>query len=138
MDITIAGEVYDTIKTGRAQANQVILVTKWIAKHGMRAFRSLNIDQAQNLTGTELIFKLVEELDADALIDLFIALVGCSKEVAEVHFDIATLIDVAVDVYQNQPSLRKIVDRFFLSANSSDSTQELSTVSEVPTDGQMT
>lgn len=120
--VTVGGEKYAIIKTGRAQAEQVLLLTKWVSKHGLPALEGVSDDiDADN--GLLFITELVEHLTADALIDLFVVLVGCSEEDAEIYFDISILVDVAFEVYNRQPALRRIIERFF-SAPSSEETEE--------------
>jgi len=41
---------YPVIKTGRAQAKQVLRITKWISRHGTRAVRHLQSDPDVVLT----------------------------------------------------------------------------------------
>lgn len=138
--INIAERDYVLIKTGRAQAEQVILLTRWASKHGASAFRQLSEDgvEVTKLGGAELIGSLVGALNADALIDLFTAIVGCSPEISEEHFDIATLVEAAIFVYEGQPAIKRLIDRFFSMPSSSTSLVEDSTTSEQPTDGQTT
>lgn len=135
-EIEVGGEMYSVVKTGRAQARQVIQLTQWASKHGYRAARSVQ-QGSTSMTGLEFIVRMVEELDEGALVDLFTAIVGCDPAVSEVHFDIATLIETAVAIYNGQPAIQRLIDRFFSTPNSSGSTEEHSTPSDQPTDGQM-
>ena len=59
---------------------------------------------------------ILEQLDADALIELFSLLFGCGIEVARDGFDIAILIDGAFAVYENSPALKRVLNRFFSAA----------------------
>lgn len=114
--VEVGGKNYLIVKTGRAQAEQVILLTKWIAKHGMPALQKAQTEQRSATTevnGVQFIIEIIENLDADALIDLFVAAIGCSKEDAEVYFDIAILIDAVILIYNEQPAIKKLLDRFF-------------------------
>lgn len=134
--VVVGGQEYRVIKTGRAQAEQVAGLAKWISKHGTRAFRNMNINPQDQGSGLQIVLMFIESLDADALVDLFTVMVGCPKEVSEVYFDIADLVDVVINVYERNNSLKKLIDRFFSSASSTNTTQEPSTTSEQPMDGQ--
>ena len=131
--VTVGSEEYRVIKTGRAQAEQVLGITRWISRHGTRAMAALNADKklaGADMSGIEFFGKFIEAMDADALIDLFGALIGCPKEDSEVYFDVAILIDVALETFERQPSVRRLIDRFFSGGNSKPVTDELSTTSE--------
>jgi len=134
-EIDLGGERYPVVKTGRAQARQVLQLTKWASKHGYRAARSIQPGGSQ-MTGLEFILRMIDELDEDALMDLFTAVIGCDPAVSEAYFDIAVLIDAAILTYNNQPALQRLIDRFFSVPNSSGSTEERSTTSDQPMDGQ--
>lgn len=135
--VELNGKRYAVIKTGRAQAEQVLLVTRWISRHGVQAMQAIQTDSL-SASGIEFLGKFVEALTPDALIDLFIALVGCPKEDAELYFDIAVLIDVAMQVYERQPAVRRLVERFFSTPNSASISDERSTTSEPLTGGPTT
>jgi len=128
--VLVGEKEYRVIKSGRAQAEQVVAVTRWISRHGTRALKVMQSDgEAMSGSGIEFLGKFVEALDADALIGLFQALTGCSQEEAELYFDIATLVDVAFAVYEGQPSVRRLIDRFFSTPKSEQPSDELSTKS---------
>jgi hypothetical protein len=135
--IEINGKPYSVVKTGRAQAEQVVQVTRWISRHGVKAIQSVQSDSLslEGASGIEFLGKFVEALTPDALIDLFVVLVGCPKEDAEVYFDIAVLVDVALQVHERQPAVRRLVERFFSTPNSASDMVASSTTSEPPTDG---
>jgi hypothetical protein len=117
--VNVAGVDYKIVKTGRAQAEQTVKVTKWLSRYGLPAIEKLNSDsRAKAEGGLEFVNLLIESLDADALLDLFTALVGCEPEVTEVHFDVAVLLDTVVEVYNNQPAVRKLIERFFSTQDS--------------------
>lgn len=138
--IEVGGKEYQVLKTGRAQAQQVLDLTKWIAKHGVPALEAMSEDGEDIQSENALVFvsALVEHLTVDALIDLFVVMVGCSYEDAEVYFDIATLIDVVIEVYNRQPSLRRLIERFFSEPDIVETQEELSTTSEPLMDGPTT
>lgn len=131
--VTIGDKEYRVIKTGRAQAEQVAHLTRWLSVHGARAIARVQEDanlMGENLSGVESFVRFLGVLDADAIIDLFIVLTGCTKEEAEVYFDIAIMVDVAIEVYNRQTSLRRLLDRFFSQSNSGSTSEEPSTSSE--------
>jgi hypothetical protein len=124
--VEVGGSKYAVVKTGRAQAEQVLQLTRWIANHGIRAVKSIQAEgkkfDASN--SMEFISSLLEAMTVDALIDLFIVMIGCSREDAEVYFDIGVLIDVLVEVYEKQPAVRRLVERFFSTPASEESQAE--------------
>ena len=90
--ITVNEVEYELVKTGRAQAQQVAKFTGWLSRYGVKAAQSLqNTDESAG--GIGVILGFVENLNDDALIELFEIVIGCSREVAEVYFDVADLLD---------------------------------------------
>jgi hypothetical protein len=141
MEFVEVGESkYRVIKMGRAQAEQVLELTRWFSKHGMKAIREVQAENGNVNTdnGIEFLTTLLEHLTVDAVIDLFQAVTGCTKEEAEVYFDIATLVDVTIAIYEGQPAVKRLIERFFSQPSSTSSSVESSTISEQPTDGQTT
>lgn len=138
--VEVGGKTYQVVKTGRAHAEQVVLLTKWIKKHGVPAATALQqsglTDKATN--NIEFLLGAIDVLTADALIDLFVVATGCSQEEAEIYFDVATLIDAVIAVYQHTPAIQRLLDRFFLVSGTEEKQEESSTTSEEPTDGQTT
>jgi len=125
--VTIGKNEYKMIKTGRAQAEQVLALTRWISKYGLSAIKQLQDEGGGEIaadTGWEFLSKIVEYLTADALIDLFQAMTGCTKKEAEEYFDIAILIDVIIEVYEGNPSVRRLIDRFFSEPDSEETEPE--------------
>lgn len=117
--VNIAGVDYKVIKTGRAQAEQTVLIAKWLSKYGLPAIEKLNEDgKVRADGGLDFINQLVDGLSADALIDLFTAVVGCPPEISETHFDVAVLLDTVMEVYNNQPAVRRLIERFFSTPDS--------------------
>jgi hypothetical protein len=137
-DFVEVGEVqYRVVKTGRAQAEQVLLITKWITRYGMPAIQEMQKEKSGTLefnSGLDFISGVLDHLTADALIDLFQALVGCPKEDAEVYFDISILIDVLIRVYNENTAIQRVLERFFSIQDSTPSTEDISTPSGAPTD----
>jgi hypothetical protein len=127
--VKVGEKEYRIIKTGRAQAEQVAQLTKWIARHGSKVIRGLQESGSlDNVGGMEFIVRFLEALDADALVDLFVVVTGCSSEDAEVYFDVSDLVDVSLTIYQNQPAIGKLLDRFFSQPESGPATEEPSTI----------
>lgn len=129
--VVIVGEKkYKVIKTGRAQAEQVLEIGRWLSKYGVSAVEELkkkNDGKLEFEGGIEFLSAIVDVLTADALLDLFQALVGCTKEEAEEYFDISILVDVVVAIFQTNNSIRRLLERFFSTPNSSPTTEESST-----------
>lgn len=126
----VGGKQYELVKTGRAQADQVIQLTRWITKHGSKAVAAFSGEQINSSSGLSFLGNLVASLDGDALIDLFVTVVGCEKEDAEIYFDVAILIESVMIVYEKQPTIKRLVDRFFSNSNLKDSMEDTSTTLE--------
>jgi hypothetical protein len=118
--VEVGGKQYPVVKTGRAQAEQVVQVTRWISRHGVKAVEGLQSESGEVSFDSylSLFGMIIERLTADALIDLFVTLVGCTKAEAEEHFDVATLLDAAFIVYEEQPAVRRLLTRFFSQSSS--------------------
>jgi hypothetical protein len=138
--VEVGGVSYQVIKTGRAQAKQVMAFTRWLTKFGVPAFKQLAGEDGKiaQTDGLAFIGRLFDVLTEDALIGLFSVLIGCPSQDAEDYFDVSILIDTVIDVYENQPSLRRLLDRFFSNSKSPATTAEPYIPSEQPTDGQTT
>lgn len=142
----ICDNEYDVIKKGRAQAEQVVQFTKWIAKHAMPIVDKISSNQSEEdtlegLGGTTwrgLFDGILTELNTDALLSLFVLVFGCSQKIADQCFDVGTLVAGITALWDNQPGIRNVVQRFFSTEQSSDNTVSLSIESEQPTDGQTT
>ena len=122
----IGGQSYSVVKKGIAQATQVSLLGGWLAKYGTSAYRAVQ-GSDKNANGLEIVGVIMEQLDADALIELFSLLFGCGIEVAREEFDIAILIDGCFSLYENSPAIKRVLNRFFSSSSST------STPTEQPT-----
>lgn len=136
--VVVAGEEFNVIKTGRDQASQVLAIAKWIKDHGADSLGSMANEEGEIKTegGASFISNLVEGLTVDALIELYVIVLGCSKKFANEHFDIAVLIESLVLIYEEQPSFRRLFERFFSTSTLESDTEESSTKSEENTDGQ--
>ena len=132
-DVLYIGEkAYPLVTSGRQQAIQVQGLTKWASRYGGEIFSELQtVETSTSETGAEFLLKILGMLSADALIDLFQAVSGCTQEEAELHFDAATLVEAGIVVYEKHPTVKKLLDRFFSTSDSEqDEQQESSTTSE--------
>lgn len=134
--VTVAGKDYLVVKSGREQATQVLKLTRWLRNYGPALYNEITSDDEVGKPGLAFIGRIIDALNEDALIDLFGVVVGCPAEVSEQHFDIAVLIESAIAVYEQQPAIRKLIDRFFSDSPSNEGSEESSTQSEQPTDGE--
>jgi hypothetical protein len=132
--VEVGGKEYTVIKTGREQAEQVVQFTRWLSMYGPGLIEGLDANNLEGQSGMVMITSVLGNLTSDALIDLFQVLVGCSKKDAEKYFDVGILVDTALEVYENQPGIRRLLDRFFSTEDSPESTEEPSTSSEESTD----
>lgn len=138
--IVVGNSEYPLVKKGRAQAEQVEELLGWLGKHGGKLFDGLTNEDGEVELSTSIV-TLIEDvanvITADALLELYEVVTGCTEEEAEEYFDIAQLIDVTVEVVEQQDSFKKVVDRFFSKRSSTPATEEPFTKSEEPMDGQI-
>ena len=136
--VEVADKTFELVKTGREQAEQVVALGKWVNQYGLPALEGMMNEEGEVTFegGLDLLQGIIGSLTADALIDLFVVILGCSKKFANENFDIAILIDAVFEVYDAQPSLGKVLSRFFSQTTSTENSEEPSTISEEPTDGQ--
>ena len=131
MNMIVVGESeYPLVKKGRAQAKQVEDLLKWLGNYGGQLFDEMTNEEGEVELGTtipELIVDLSKIVSAEALIELYIVVTGCTEEEADENFDIAQLIDVVVEIFEKQESFKKVVNRFFSKNASTSTTEELST-----------
>jgi len=132
--VEVGGKEYTVVKTGRAQAEQVVLFTRWLSTYGPSLLEGMDTENLGDKSGLIMITSILGNLTSDALVDLFQVLVGCSKKEAETYFDIGILVEVAMEVYENQAGIRRLLDRFFFTEDLRESTEEPSTSSEENTD----
>ena len=135
--VEVAGRTFELVKTGRGQAEQVVALGKWVNQYGLPALEGMMNEEGEVTFegGLDLLQGIIGSLTADALLDLFVVILGCSKKFANENFDIALLIDSVFEVYDAQPSLGKVLSRFFSQTTSTENSEETSTISEEPTDG---
>ncbi len=137
VQVEIAGKTFELVKSGREQAEQVVSLGKWMNQYGLPALEGMMNEEGEIVFsgGLDLLQEIIGSLTADALIDLYIVVLGCSKKFADENFDIAVLIDAIVEVYEAQPSLGRVLSRFFSQTTSIENSEEPSTTSEEATDG---
>lgn len=137
--IVVGNSEYPLVKKGRAQAEQIEDLLQWLGSYGGKFFDEMTNAEGEVEINTSIPL-LIEDVSrvvtADALIELYIVVTGCTEEEAEEHFDVAQLIDVTIEVFEQQESFKKVVNRFFSKKSSTNPMAELSTKSEKPTDGQ--
>lgn len=138
--ITVADRTFELVKSGREQAEQVVSLGKWMNQYGLPALEGMMNEEGEIefSGGLDLLQEIIGGLTADALIDLYIVVLGCPKKFADTNFDIAILIDAMVEVYESQPSIGKVLSRFFSQTTSVESLDEPSMTSEETTDGPTT
>lgn len=116
-EIVVGEKTYPVVKTGRALAVQTERLVQWLAKYGAQMAQAIPQEQLNSANGIQVLRDFVVNLSADAYIDLFALVVGCSAEDAEVYFDPAITIETVMAVYNQQPSYKRIISRFFSSSN---------------------
>lgn len=134
--VDVGGKQYKVVKTGREHAEQVVLLTRWLGIYGPHLLEGLQTTEDEGIEGGGLgmITQILANVTSDALIDLFQVLTGCSQKDAEKYFDIGILVEVAMDMYENQPGIRRLIDRFFSTDESIEYMEDSSTKLEESTD----
>jgi hypothetical protein len=127
--VTLGTKEYYLIKNGMAQASQMSELAKWLAKHGMPIFEALtdrsekaakeNEENEKRTSTTDLFMIILDHVTPEALIDLFSVIVGCTRKMSEKYFDVGILMDATMVVWDNQPGIRRLVNRFFSTTDSS-------------------
>lgn len=112
--IQVGEKQYKLDKTGRAQAEQISNILSWLSAYATPVFESLSNEEGDIVFNNiiDAISKISEAVSADALIELYVVVTGCSQEEAENHFDIVDLIE-GVSALMENPRYKKVVDRFF-------------------------
>ena len=110
----IGGVEYNVVKRGLAQAQQVAEIGRWLAIYGAPAIRAIqdNPDFAE-MGGMEVVTSMLGTLSGESLVELYSLVFGCPMEVANEYFDIAQMVDGIISLYENQPSIKRLVGRFF-------------------------
>lgn len=116
--VTVGDKEYDLDKTGRSQAEQISNIIGWLSQYGNNISEEIT-DEEGNISLSrnpfEVLAMMNKILSTDAMIELFVVVIGCTEEEAEEHFDIITLIDGVQAVLQ-QERYRKVITRFFSNA----------------------
>jgi hypothetical protein len=136
--VVIDGKEFELIKRGRAQAVQVYGLGQWLNRYGS-VLVTVFTDKPEDLGITEGIAffgNILGSIEPDALLGLYEIILGCSANFSEKNFDIADLVDAIVMVYNEHPTIRRLIDRFFSTDSLSEEQVEDSTPSEPPMDGQ--
>jgi len=119
--VMVGNKKYELSKTGAGQAQQVSDLLNWLGKYGDELALALVSDDDGEEIDTEAsqlssVWKLVAAVgkvsSKDALIDLFVVVVGCTKKEADKYFTIGILID-GVQVLLSQEEYGKVLNRFF-------------------------
>lgn len=116
--VEVGGKVYNLRKAGAEQAKQVSDLLNWLGNYGKNLATVFatdgNEDATENLGQStwELLAAIGQVATQEALIDLFVVTVGCSKSVANKHFSIGTLVD-GIEVLLSQEEYAKVINRFF-------------------------
>lgn len=113
--VTVGEKEYELDKKGRSQAEQISNLISWLAKYGDNIAEEItdregNVEVPTNTA--QVLIVLNKVVSADALIDLFVVVTGCSEKEADEYFDIVSLIDGVVAVL-SQDRYAKVINRFF-------------------------
>lgn len=112
--VEIQGVLYEVAKTGRGQAEQIASFSRWLSKYAVPVFSGMAENEEERELGTQnYLVNILSNLSADALVELFSIVTGCSKKVADEHFEFGILIDSVLIFWDNQPGIQKLVNRFF-------------------------
>ena len=119
-ETVMVGDVeYNLFKTGAAQAKQVSDLLNWLGDYGEKLASVLVSDSeegeepASALGSTwDMISAIGKVSSPEALVDLFLVVIGCNEEEAEKYFSLNTLID-GVQVLLSQKEYAKVLNRFF-------------------------
>jgi hypothetical protein len=108
----INGVEYNVIKRGLPQANQVADLGRWLAVHGVGAYRAVE-SEGNVAGGLEMVAAVLATLSGDALVELYALVFGCTIEVSREFFDVAQAVDGVMALYDNSPAIKRLVGRFF-------------------------
>ena len=122
----IDGVEYNVIKRGIGQARQVADLGRWLAEHGTEAYRAV-LAEGDAAGGVQMVAAVLSTLSGESLIELYVLVFGCPVEAAEECFEIDTLIDGIVALYENSKAIKRLVGRFFSGSNSTVSVADSST-----------
>ncbi len=128
---TIGEKEYNVVKKGVAQARQVSALGRWLSVYGAPAIRSFQADESmQNATTFDILVNLLGLLSDEALLELFSMIFGCGMDEANEYFEVDMLVEGMISLYQNQPAIKRLANRFFSAPKSKDTEEDSSTPSE--------
>ena len=116
--VFIGDKEYKLFKTGAGQAKQISDLMNWLGIYGENLVAALVPDSGEELdvktlgSTWSIITAIGKVASTDALLELFVVVVGCSKKEANEYFSINTLID-GVQVLLSQEEYAKVLNRFF-------------------------
>jgi hypothetical protein len=122
--VEVGGKEYELVKRGYDQAAQVIQVGKWLTEYGMPVISTLDVEEEGERSYLDMFAKLFENLEPEALLSLFSVVIGCTQKVSKEYFDIGILIESITILWDNQPGIRSVVQRFFSSQSSEKEEEE--------------
>ena len=113
----IDGVEYNVIKRGIGQARQVADLGRWLADHGTQAYRAV-LSEGDGASGVQMVAAVLGTLSGEALIEVYVLVFGCPVAVAEECFEIDTLVEGILALYENSKAIKRLVGRFFSGSNS--------------------
>ena len=122
----IDGVEYNVIKRGMGQARQVADLGRWLAEHGAEAYRAV-LAEGDGAGGVQMVAAVLSTLSGESPIGWYVLVFGCPVEAAEEYFEIDTLIDGILALYENSKAIKRLVGRFFSGSNSTVSVADSST-----------
>jgi hypothetical protein len=130
----VGEDVFELLKKGRAQAEQIHDLSKWLAQYGgalVDVFAARDEDdEMSSFEGLAFLGQIGDVITPDAMLELYRIVIGCTPEYAEENFDVVVLIDAVKAVYDGHPAIRQLVERFFSENSSAEVPEESSTISE--------
>ena len=115
ISVFVGEKEYFFEKKGIDEAEQVSAILGWLGKYGAKLTEEFSDDEGNLSIGGD-VFSFLGALGKlatpQALIDLFVVAIGCSRKEAEEYFDIGVLVD-GVEILLAQEKYAKIVNRFF-------------------------
>lgn len=112
--VEVGGKEYILFKEGIEQAQQVSDLLNWLGKYGDKLADAFVVKEgevgADNLWG--MLSAIGKAASTEALLDLFVVVIGCTRKDAEKYFSITSLID-GIEVLFSQEEYNKVLNRFF-------------------------
>lgn len=116
--IEVGGVEYELHKTGADQAKQISDLLNWLGSYGEQLAGAViseqDSEEALSALGSTmgLIASIGKVSSQQALLDLFVVVIGCTKKVANEYFSVMKLVD-GVEVLLSQEEYAKVLNRFF-------------------------